>query len=279
MTARGSRDLLTDEGAALPDHEASRLLMAASGRSRAEVLSGGPIDGNVVSSYQDLVTRRLAGEPLQYLEGTVDFGPIELLADRRALIPRPETEQLWERAVDLAARPRVIVDMCTGSGNLALALKHSFPDAIVYGCDIAFESLELAKANTEHTGLQVNWRQGDLFAALPNELTGRIDLLVANPPYVTPTEFEALPVDVRDHEPLAALVSGPRGTEVIARIGREAAQWLVPGGLVLCEIGEEQGDAARAAFRTLQPVIEPDLADRDRFVVARAADPAPQPSR
>jgi len=96
---------------------------------------------------------------------------------------------------------------------------------------------------------------------------------------LTPAEFEALPVDVRDHEPLAALVSGPRGTEVIARIGREAAQWLVPGGLVLCEIGEEQGDAARAAFRTLQPVIEPDLADRDRFVVARAADPAPQPSR
>jgi release factor glutamine methyltransferase len=171
--------------------------------------------------------------------------------------------------LNLIECPRVIVDMCCGSGNLALALKHSFPDAAVHGCDASADALNLARENGVRTDLDVAWWLGDLLGALPSCLRGTIDLLVANPPYVTVAEYQTLPADVRDHEPREALVAGPLGTEVIIAIGSEAASWLAPGGVVVCEIGEQQGDSARAAFREMQPEVRRDLAGRDRFVVGR----------
>jgi release factor glutamine methyltransferase len=269
MTTRLPNELVAELGAGLPPHEAQRLLMVATGRSRRALLqaeSVGPADGEL---FEALVARRLAGEPLQYLEGTVQFGPLELVIDERALVPRPETEQLWELAVDLADGPQVIVDLCTGSGNLALALKHSFPQANVHGCDVSAAALDLARENAKRTGLEVTWCEGDLFAALPASLVGTVQLLVSNPPYVTAAEYPGLPVDVRDHEPEQALVAGPLGTEVISRIGSEAVQWLAPEGVVVCEIGEQQTEAAQAAFGGMHAEVRRDLAARDRFVVAR----------
>ena len=131
-----------------------------------------------------LVGRRAAGEPLQYLEETVDFGPLTLKIDRRALIPRPETERVWEEAVSSlreAGSGTVIVDLGTGSGVLALGLKHSFPAARVIGVDVSADALSLARENGEATGLEVEWIEGDLFDALPRTLEGRIDLIVSNP--------------------------------------------------------------------------------------------------
>jgi release factor glutamine methyltransferase len=219
--------------------------------------------------FLNLVARRGRGEPLQYIEGTVQFGPIELLSDPRALVPRPETEQLWEIATaDLADRhPQVIIDLCTGSGNLALALKHAFPDAIVHGTDISTDAVELATANGERLALDVRWSTGDLFDAIPPALHGRVDAVVANPPYIAAAEFDDLPIDVRDHEPRVALVAGPSGDEVLARIAAASTRWLAPGALIACEIADARPETAARLFSAYAAETVLDLTGRPRFVV------------
>ncbi len=243
----------------LPQHEARRLAVVAEDEQH----------------FRRLAERRLDGEPLQYLEGTVQFGPLELAIDHRALVPRPETEGLWEMAVAAlgdAGPGTVIVDLCTGSGNLALALKHAFPRAQVYGTDASEAALSLAKENSARTGLDVPFLHGDLFDPLPRKLMGRVDLLVANPPYVAEAAYPSLPADVR-REPPEALVAGPDGTEVIARIGAEAPWWLAVGGWVFCEIGETQGPDAMGLFGGLDREVRQDLTGRDRYLVGRKGAP------
>ncbi len=199
------------------------------------------------------------------------FGPFELQSDGRALIPRPETERLWELAVgEMTGTPAVIVDLCTGSGNLALACKLSFPRARVYAVDISAGALDLARTNRDLLGLEVDFREGDLFAALPAELNGRVDLLISNPPYVAQAEIQQLPREVREYEPLQALVAGDRGTEVLARIAAAGVEWLAPHGVIACEIGESQGRDCLQLFAAYDPRIESDLAGRDRYVLGRA---------
>jgi release factor glutamine methyltransferase len=237
---------------ALPDHELRRLEEVA-------------VDEESLAS---LVARRMAGEPLQYLEGTAPFGPFDLVVDERVLIPRPETERLWELAAGLVDAPRVVVDLCTGSGALAIGLARSHPAARVIGTDISEEALEVARINGARHAPGVEWRIGDLFDALPGELVGSIDLLVSNPPYVAATEWARLPEDVR-REPQMALVAGPSGLEVIRRIATESSAWLSPAGVVVCEIGETQADDIRRMFDRHRYVrIVRDLAGRDRYVVA-----------
>lgn len=243
--------------------------MVASGATRTELYIGPPISDQVEAAFRVLADRRRSGVPLQYLEETVPFGPLELFVDTRALIPRPETEQMWELVVGLADEPELIVDLGTGSGNLALSLKHGFPQATVYGCDISEASLDLARLNGKSTGLEVVWAQGDLFAALPASLQGKVDLIVSNPPYVSEREYEALSIEVKDHEPRVALVGGPAGTEVLERIARDAPGWLCPRGLLVVEIGESQGETIGVACRDLDFQVRRDLADKDRFVTAR----------
>jgi release factor glutamine methyltransferase len=217
-----------------------------------------------------LVEARLGGEPLQYLEGTAAFGPLDLTVDDRVLIPRPETEQLWELATGLVDHPRVIVDVCTGSGALALALKSVFPVARVLATELSAGAAAVARANAARLGLTVEILEGDLFAPLPADLGGMVDLVVSNPPYVAEAEWSGLPEDVK-REPVMALVAGPDGSEVLARIAGQAAAWLRPGGVVVCEIGETQGETVRDLFAAgLEEVrIRQDLAGRDRFVTAR----------
>lgn len=257
----------------LPVHEAERLLAVATGRARRDLLAGAGIDGEAAERFRDLVRQRLAGVPLQHLEGTVQFGPIELRTDRRALIPRPETERLWEAAVTAlgeAGPGTVIVDLCTGSGNLALALKHHFPSARVFATDISKEALSLAGENGEALGLDVAFLEGDLFDPLPADLYERVDLLVANPPYVTEAEFDHLPVDVREHDPRSALVAGPQGDEVLTRIAEDAYWWMGTGGWLFCEIGETQADRALELFGAYLDVeVRPDLTGRPRILVGR----------
>ncbi len=168
----------------IPDHEYERIAAAVTGRDRP-ALTAEPFTADEQVRIEALVARRESGEPLQYLEGSVQFGPIDLIVDERALIPRPETERVWEEAVASlreAGPGTVIVDLGTGSGALALALKHAFPEAQVYGVDISEDALALAKENAAHTGLDVTFLHGDLFEPLPKRLMGRVDLLVSNPP-------------------------------------------------------------------------------------------------
>lgn len=235
----------------LPDHELARLQAVAGPQ--------GPLE--------ELIERRLGGEPLQYLEGSAAFGPLTLQVDERVLVPRPETEGLFELATRMVRHPEVILDLCTGSGALALALKHSFPGASVFATDISEEAIEVASANRSGTGLDVYLAVGSLFDPVPASLLGEVDLIVANPPYVADSDFDALPLDVK-REPRVALVSGPTGLEVIQQIGAAAAQWLRPGGVVICEIGEDQGVSASSSFADLPAVVRQDLAGRDRYVVA-----------
>ena len=253
----------------LAGHEARRLLLLAADAGLTWLLGDPMVTRQTSDRFRALAERRRQGEPLQYIEGTVQFGPIELLSDPRALIPRPETERLWEIAVDLVAgheRPR-IVDLCTGSGNLALAMKHIRPDAIVVGCDISADALELANANAHRLGLDVSFCEGDLFAPLPMDFVGAVDLIVSNPPYVATAD--PLPAEVRDYEPLGALLAADNGTAILRRIATEAIEWLRPGGVIVCEIGESQGEECQSLFATYSPEIELDLAGRDRFIVGR----------
>ena len=255
----------------LPAHETERLLAAVTGTCRPGV-AGTLVTPELQARFEALVARRLAGEPLQYLEGTAAFGPIEVAVDPRVLIPRPETEGLWElaaAALEDAGPGTTIVDLGTGSGALALALKHAFGAARVIGVDDSPAALEVARANASDLGLDVEFLEGDLFDALPSALKGRLDLVVSNPPYVAEGEWHDLPADVRDHEPKHALVAGPDGTEVLERIADDGYWWLGVGGYLLCEIGETQGPAMELAFGAFDRRVRRDLAGRDRYLVAR----------
>lgn len=240
----------------LPRHEMERLRRVAA-----------------VDHLPELIGRRLAGEPLQYLEGSVQFGPVEVLVDHRALIPRPETELLWEQAIAALGEGQgpgtVIVDLCTGSGALALALKHHYPSARVIATDVSEEALALAAENSSRLNLPIELYEGDLFEAIPQNLADRIDLLVANPPYVAEADWDGLPIDVR-HEPPVAFVAGPSGWEVIDRIAEDAHWWLGTGGWIFCEIGDTQGAHALTVFgRWLDTDLRQDHTGRDRVLVGR----------
>jgi release factor glutamine methyltransferase len=252
----------------LPRHEVERLLLAATGLRRHHLLAGGEIDGDGGDRFLAMVGRRRKGEPLQYIEGSVSFGPLELAIDPRALVPRPETEQLWDLLVRrLRPAPRVVIDLCTGSGNLALACKHAWPGATVVATDISPDAVALARENAVRTGLDITVEQGDLFAPVPAELAGSVDLVVANPPYLAAAELDVLAAEVRDHEPHGALVAGETGTEILARIATEVGEWLRPGGTVACEISEFHPDRVAALFAAYTPEILPDLTARPRFLL------------
>jgi release factor glutamine methyltransferase len=255
----------------LPRHEAERLLCKATGRPRTDLLLGIDVDNDARATFETLVERRRTGEPLQYIEERIPFGPVEVSVDPRVLIPRPETEQLFEIACGAVADPKVIVDLCTGSGNLALALKHTFPDAAVYATDRSPDAIVVAQANARDADLDINVLEGDLFDPVPDHLRGRVDLIVANPPYVSEAEFAELPAEVRDHEPKMALVAGASGTEVLTAIADEAPEWLAPGGTIVCEISEFHGPETAARFAPLNGRIQVDIGGRDRFVVGNTS--------
>ena len=258
-------------GLGLPGHEAERLLRVVTGATRAAVAGGLLVDEVLTGRFHRLVERRMAGEPLQYLEGTAQFGPIELVVDRRVLIPRPETEQLWEMAMQLLAdRPCTVVDLGTGSGCLALALKHRRADVRVVATDISADALDVARSNAGHLDLDVEFREGDRLAALDTSLRGTVAMIVTNPPYVSQSEWPVLPPDVRDHEPRVALVMGD-GLDMYRYLASEAASWLTPDGVLVSEIGERQGEEIKRLFddHGWKPAISRDLAERDRFLVAR----------
>lgn len=242
------------------------MLMVITGRSRTDLLLDTPISEADAEEFRGLEEARLGGEPLQYIEGSVRFGPVEIAVDDRVLVPRPETEYLLEIIQERVDHPRVIVDLCTGSGNLAVALAAMYREADVYATDLAEDALAVASSNADLNGVEVTFGHGDLFVPLPDQLEEAVDLLVANPPYLAVIEYEDLPCDVK-REPRTALVAGDEGDEVLARIAEQAGAWLAPGGLVICEISEFHGEAIVNHFRSLEGTLLQDLSGRDRFVI------------
>ncbi|MDP1821366.1 MAG: peptide chain release factor N(5)-glutamine methyltransferase [Acidimicrobiales bacterium] len=226
-----------------------------------------------------MVERRVTGEPLQYVLGRWAFRTLDLLVDRRVLIPRPETEGVAGLAIDLVAErpgedPTIVADLGTGSGAIALSVAaECWPHVEVWGTDASADALAVARANLAALGRRaaaVRLEEGDWFGALPPEVRGRLAVVVSNPPYVAASE--ALPPAVADWEPDEALVSGPTGLEAIGRIVSEAPEWLATDGALVLEIGETQGAAAAALARAAgfaDVDVRPDLAGRPRAVVAR----------
>jgi release factor glutamine methyltransferase len=225
--------------------------------------------------FRELVKRRGEGEPVAYLVGSREFFSLPFAVTKDVLIPRPETEGLVVRTIDLgkpSAAPR-IVDVGTGSGAVAVAVARHLPKASLAATDVSPAALAVAKANAERHGVadRIAFVEGDLLA--DPRLAGPWDVIVSNPPYVREDEFSALPRDVRDHEPRAALVAGPTGVEIVARLADQAAERLVPGGWLLVEIGPATAAAAEAAIAAV-PGLEPrptlkDMAGLPRVVQAQ----------
>jgi release factor glutamine methyltransferase len=183
--------------------------------------------------------RRAAREPLQYILGHWQFRRLELKADGRALVPRPETEltaELAIRAAQAAGREPRVLDIGTGSGCIALSVASEVPGSRVWATDISGDALGLARENAVELNISsVTFLQGDLYAAVPSEMRGSFDVIVSNPPYVTSAEYEELQPEVREHEPAGALLAGDGGMQFQKRLIEKAPEWLRPGGTLVLE--------------------------------------------
>ena len=227
-----------------------------------------------LEKIRPLVRRRGLREPLQYIVGETEFHGLKLKVDRRALIPRPETELLVATIIERCTTPpTAVLDLGTGSRAIALALAKQFPAAIVTGLDLSDEALSLARENAAATGLAewVTFLKSSWFDALATD--ARFDLIVANPPYLSATETAQTAPEVRDHEPKSALTAAEEGLADLRIIISGAPKFLAPGGLVALETGIAQhAELVRLARAAGFAQIEsrPDLTGRDRFVLARA---------
>ncbi|MBQ4481174.1 MAG: peptide chain release factor N(5)-glutamine methyltransferase [Victivallales bacterium] len=228
--------------------------------------------------------RRLAGEPFQYVVGSVEFYNIELAVGPGVLIPRPETELLVEHALQLlvdAPQDTEVLDLCTGSGAIPLALSHERPDLDYIGIDLSPEALKWAELNCAKLHPpHCHFLRGDLFAPL-GQPHPRFHLITANPPYVSPDEYRKLPSEVKDFEPRLALEAKDDGLALEKRIADEARNHLLPGGWLLLEIGEMQALRIHDCLQVLgyeEIAILKDLSGRDRiaqgqYSLAREREP------
>ena len=234
-----------------------------------------PVTTRSLAHFDAMLGRRLAGEPIQYVLGHWAFRTLDLLVDRRVLIPRPETEVVAGEAIDELRRlgGRVAVDLGTGSGAIALSLAAEVPGVEVWAVDASADALAVARANIAgigRAGARVRMVEGDWFSALPGELRGTVDVVVSNPPYVA--TGDELPESVRDWEPSSALLAGADGLDDVRRIVAEAPGWLARPGALVVELAPTQAEAAvelalGAGFDEAE--FRHDLTGRPRFLRAR----------
>jgi release factor glutamine methyltransferase len=266
-------DRLRRAGVPEARREAARLAEAAwdlepgQARVNPESALGSPDTARLAA----MVERRAQGEPLAHVIGATGFRRLALMADGRALIPRPETEGLVELVLE--RRPTgVVADVCTGSGCIALALAQEGRYDRVIGVDASQAALEQARENGVRTGVEVEWRLGDLTAPLAGE---RLDVLVANPPYLTRAEYASLDPAVRAWEPAMALESGTDGLDATRRLLVDGLDVVKPGGWIALEVDcERAAEVARLAAESgwVEPVVYRDLYDRARCVLARRSE-------
>lgn len=254
-------------GCETPRLDAEMLLAAAMGVSRATIVANpsAELEPDHAWQFGEWARRRRAREPVAYILGSKGFRHIDLQVDRRVLIPRPETEHLVEAALDLPSGARV-VDVGTGSGAVALALKDERPDLEVLATDSSADALDVARANARRLGLDVTLLEGDLLAPV----AGPLDAVVSNPPYVAEHERGGLPADVLGHEPGEALFAGDDGLAVIRRLIPDAVER--GARLVALEVGWKQASAVvelLVAAGLEETDVIADLAGIDRVVVGR----------
>lgn len=269
---RHARERLADGGTLAPRAEAERLVAHVFGTRWGELWTrlSDPLDQLSFDRLDRVLDRRLAGEPVAYIEGTAPFWGMEVACGRGVLVPRPETETLVEVALELIGavdRP-VVADVGTGTGAVALAIARERADAEVWATDLSDEALRWARRNASRWAPKVRLARGDLFAALPGRLRGRLDLVVSNPPYVP--DGAELPLDVSS-EPRVALRAGPVGDELLLRLCAGATPWLREGGALACEVGTpEQARTVEDAVRAFAETgVRHDLVGRPRVVWGR----------
>ena len=232
-----------------------------------------PLDHGAESRLARLLERRIAGEPLPYITGRQRFCELEMLAGPGALIPRRETELLARAAIarlremsvvrsdNGSGAPLIVLDLCTGSGNVAAAIANAESRATVWGADLSSEAVELALLNVTQLKLQgrVRLRVGDLLAPFDEpDFHGQVDLISCNPPYISTQKLQSMPAEIVSFEPALAFDGGPLGVRILQRLIREAPQYLRSGGVLVFEVGLGQGTAVikrLASMNEYEPAV------------------------
>jgi release factor glutamine methyltransferase len=260
-------------GVASPRFDAETLLGRLLDRDRGGLLLRRlePLAPDAAARFADAIERRERREPLQHITGVQEFHGLEFKIDARALLPRPETEDVVDAALELGGGAARVTDLGTGSGCIAIALAVRRAGMRIHALDDDAQALSLARENARAHGVEprIEFALGT-FTDLPLSWSG-MDVVVANPPYVTEREWDGLEPEVREHDPRGALVSGPTGLEAHRAVGLAAARLLRPGGLLILEIGAGQALTveallADAGFEKI--VARPDLRGIARVVVA-----------
>jgi release factor glutamine methyltransferase len=255
-----------------PRLDAELLVAHALGIDRMRVILEGqrPLEGAELAALRDLVKRRRSYEPIAYLRGEREFYGLKFRVDKRVLVPRPDTETLVDAALGRSSHLSMSMrqlDLCTGSGCVAIAMARQRPTAKVYASDVSRDALTVARDNALRLGAyNVAFAEGDLFAAFAGK---RFDVVTANPPYIPTGDLATLMPDVRDHEPRLALDGGDDGLVLVRRIVADAPEHLDAGGLLAIEIGAGEAPATAALFeaRGFQQVrVHLDIARIERVV-------------
>lgn len=266
--------LFQAEGLDTPRLDAELLLGHVLGLTRAQIHAHPDrrLDAAELDSYRELIERRSQHEPVAYIIGHKEFYGLDFYVDSRVLIPRPETELLVEKGLEIgraASHPLTIADVGTGSGAIAISLAVYLPQAIIYALDASSDSLEVAALNRRCHSVEgrVHLLQGDLLSPLPKP----VNLIVANLPYVSGVEWDLLPRTIMVYEPRSALDGGPDGLDAIRRLLAQARSYLKPQATILLEIGSAQGaavaDLARRHFPMATVEVVQDYAELDRMVI------------
>lgn len=239
------------------------------------------LDDKNQRDFDEAIQRRSKSEPLQYIIGNQEFWGLEFKVTPDVLIPRPETELIIEAALTLVpVRNKAvrIIDLCTGSGCIAVSLAKELAFAHVIATDASEKALEVARENARAHGVadRIRYLEGDLFEPLKElDIRGQIDIIVSNPPYVRESDLPALQSEVKDYEPLMALVAGPEGTEMAQRIIKHASEYLKKNGALILEMGLGQTGALTRMTEAIgsycKPEVLKDLAGIERVIVARKA--------
>jgi release factor glutamine methyltransferase len=270
-------DYLTRKEIESPRRSAEWLLSAATGLSRIELYAHHDrcLTPAERSAFREGIERRAAGEPLQYVTGEMPFRHLVLRVRPGVFIPRPETEVLVDAVLEhletWGAEEPIVIDLCTGSGAIAVSAAFERAGARAYGTEIVPEAVEVARLNAERAGVadRVTVGVGDLFEPLPAELRGQADVVVSNPPYIPTADLDSLPAEVGSREPRVALDGGPDGLDTVRRIVAEAREWLRPGGLLAIETDTSRvKDAADLMSSWYEGVVvRQDLTGRDRIAL------------
>lgn len=267
---RRAAEYLERHGVESPVPTAERLLSHVLGTDRTGIYAREGLSSHEAKLFGRALCRRCTGEPLQHVTGEQGFRRLDLRVRSGVFVPRPETEILVQAVLDglAASEVPVVVDVGTGSGAVALAIKDERPDATVYAIDLSPEAAALARENADTLRLPMTVLQGDLLEPLPRHLRGEVDAVVCNPPYVAPEARASLPPDVLAEPELAVF----GGIDLYERLCAQALVWLRPGGLIAVEIEESMAAsvskaAEREGFEDLS--VRRDLAGRDRVVGGR----------